>query len=138
MVITANPEMIVLGVTGKVFLENKTINEAKKLYDRGPNYFIKQVAKDYELSFASKVTKTLSTVKHLIIPFLIVWIISFMVSAYTGVMNLPFKIFPLIIAFLLCLVEYLKYKLSYITLIKCLIKITLYFLTMLFFVIIVL
>lgn len=136
MAITANPEMIVLGVTGKVFLENKSIDEAKKLYDRGPNYFIKQVAKDYELSFASKITKTLSAIKNLIIPFLIVWIISFMVSAYTGVMNLPFKIIPLIIAFFLCLIETLKYKLSYISLTKGLIKIFLYFLTMVIFVII--
>ncbi len=136
MAITANPEMIVLGVTGKVFLENKSIDEAKKLYDRGPNYFIKQIAKDYELSFASKITKTLSAIKNLIIPFLIVWIISFMVSAYTGVMNLPFKIIPLIIAFFLCLIETLKYKLSYISLTKGLIKIFLYFLTMVIFVII--
>ena len=136
MAITANPEMIVLGVTGKVFLENKSINEAKKLYDRGPSYFIKQVAKDYELSFASKVTKSLSIIKNLIMPLLIVWIISFMISIYTGVMNLPFKIFPLIITFLLCLIEALKYKLSYISLTKCLIKIFLYFLTMVIFVII--
>ena len=136
MAITANPEMIVLGVTGKVFLENKSINEAKKLFERGPSYFIKQVAKDYELSFASKVTKSLSITKNLIMPLLIVWIISFMISIYTGVMNLPFKIFPLIITFLLCLIETLKYKLSYISLTKCLIKIFLYFLTMVIFVII--
>lgn len=136
MAITANPEMIVLGVTGKVFLENKSINEAKKLFERGPSYFIKQVAKDYELSFASKVTKSLSIIKNLIMPLLIVWIISFMISIYTGVMNLPFKIFPLIITFLLCLIETLKYKLSYISLTKCLIKIFLYFLTMVIFVII--
>lgn len=136
MTITANPEMIVLGVTGKVFLENKSIDEAKKLYDRGPNYFIKQVSKDYELSFASKITKTLSVVKHLISPFLIVWLVSFMVSVYMGEANLPFKIMPLIITFLLCLMECLKYKLSYINLSKCLIKISLYFLTMILFVII--
>lgn len=138
MAITANPEMIVLGVTGKVFLENKSINEAKKLFEKGPSYFIKQVSKDYELSFASKVTKSLSVTKHLIIPLLIVWIISFMISVYTGVINLPFKIFPLIIVFLLCIIETLKYKLSYISLTKCLVKIFLYFITMLFFVIIIL
>ena len=136
MAITANPEMIVLGVTGKVFLENKTFDEAKKLYDRGPSYFIKQVSKDYELSFASKITKTLSAVKYLISPFLIVWLVSFMVSVYMGEMNLPFKIIPLIITFLLCLIEALKYKLAYVSLSKSLIKISLYFLTMVLFVII--
>ena len=138
MAITANPEMIVIGVTGKVFLENKSITEAKKLFEKGPGNFIKQVSKDYELSFASKVTKTLSVVKHLIIPLSIVWIGSFMVSAYTGVMNLPFKIIPLIITFLLCLIETLKYKLSYISFLKCLVKIILYILCTLLYILILL
>ena len=135
MAITSNPEMIVIGVTGKVFLEDKSLSEAKKLYDRGPNYFIKQVAKDYDLSFASKITKTLSAIKYLIPPLLIVWLVSFMVSVYIGQANLPFKILPLIITFFLCLIEMLKYKLSYIGFLKCFLKICLYFITMLFFVI---
>ena len=137
MAITANPEMIVLGVTGKVFLENKSINEAKKLFEKGPNNFIKQVSKDYELSFASKVTKTLSAVKYLISPFLIIWLVSFMVCVYMGEMNLPFKIIPLIIVYFLCLMETLKYKLTYISLFKCLLKIILYLISIIIFILIV-
>ncbi len=137
MALTSNPEMITLGVTGKVYLEEKSIEEVNKLFLLSPDKFICKIAEDKELSFVSKMTKSLSFVKYLTIPMILIWTISLLVSLGQNTMILPFKIFFLIIMFLLILQEVLKYKLYYTSRLIFIFKTGIYILSSIIFCIIV-
>lgn len=137
MALTSNPEMITLGVTGKVYLEEKSIEEVNKLFHLGPDKFIQKIAEDKDLSFISKMTKSLSFLKYLTIPMIFIWAISLLISLGQKTMILPFKIFPLIIMFLLTLQEVLKYKLYYTSRLTFIFKAGIYILASIIFCIIV-
>ncbi|MBQ8293518.1 MAG: hypothetical protein IJX78_06960 [Bacilli bacterium] len=127
MALFANPEMITLGVTGKVFLEDKELGEAKKLFLAGPSKFVKKIMEDSDLRFVRKMMKSASAIKFLIIPLVVLWVITLMVSLYQVSLNLPFKILPLIIMFLATINETLKYKLATTKSISYFVKILIYF-----------
>ena len=126
MVLTYNPEMITLGVTGKLFLENKSYEEAKQMYLEGPKQFLSNVYKQPDILFVARLTKGLSFVKNIILPFIIIWFITCVVVLITNKINIPFKIIPLIIMNLLVLKDSLRYKLMYLNFSSYIIRIILY------------
>lgn len=133
MSLASNPEMIALGVTGKVFLEDKNTEEVSRLFDLGPNKFMEKIAEDKELRFVSKMTKSLSFIKYLIIPIVCLWVISVLIFLGQEKLFIWIKILPFIIMFLLTLQEVIKYKLSYISNLMLVFKIGLYIISSIIF-----
>ncbi len=128
MAIYANPEMIILGVTGKVFLEKMDLLSAQKMYNAGTRKFLENVAKDKDLNFLVKVMKSLSTIKYLINPMIVLWLVTCIVAIFQRRINLPFKIIFLLIMCLFILKDTLKHKLVSLTTINYFLRITCYLL----------
>ena len=137
MVLTSNPEMIALGVTGKLYLENKNFDEAKNMYLEGPKKFLNHVYGQSDLLFITRLTKSLSFIKNLILPLTIVWLITCSVVLITNKLNLPFKIIPLIIMNLLIIKDSLRYKLMYLNSGFYILRIIIYLISCLIFLFIV-
>lgn len=121
-----NPEMVAVGVTGKVFIEDKTCDEVMKIYKEGSKQFLKQIYKQQDLRFISRMIKALSIIEALIIPLLIVWLITIVVFLITKELKAIVRIIPLITIFLLTLKESLKYKLMRSSYLTYLLKVLIY------------
>ena len=115
VVFRTNPEMVALGVSGKLFLEDKTYEEAKQLFEEGPKQFLRQIYKQNDIRFVSKLTKTLSFLEALIIPLFISWIIILGIYLITNNLQTIFRIVSLGIIFILTLKESIKCKLMRIS-----------------------
>ena len=115
VVFRTNPEMVALGVSGKLFLEDKTYEEAKQLFEEGPKHFLRQIYKQNDIRFVSKLTKTLSFLEALIIPLFISWIIILGIYLITNNLQTIFRIASLGIIFILTLKESIKCKLMRIS-----------------------
>lgn len=115
IVFKTNPEMVALGVTGKIFLEDKTYEEAKQLFEAGPKQFLKQIYKQQDISFVSRLTKILSFLEAFLIPLLITWMITLGIYLITNRLEILFRVISLVSIFILTLRDSLKYKLMRIS-----------------------
>ncbi len=134
MILTYNPEMIILGITGKITLLQMSEVEALKYFDDGTRLFMKIVKNNKDFKENYWLMKRLSTIKIILIIFIIMLGISIVPILLTKQINWFFKIIPLIILSLLALKSFYQYQLNYCSFRQLLKKLGLYLLLLLFFI----
>jgi len=109
--IQINPEMIVLGTSGKVLLESTSETDAHKLFEQGPYEFIKNIEKCKKISKKNTLSIT-NLILTSIIPLVIVaMIILGIVDLVNQRVSLALKILPLVSFGLVLLREVIKHAL---------------------------
>ena len=121
VVFQTNPEMIIIGVSGKTYLENMNEDDAYKLFLEGSTKFVNCVEKSSHLERSNALSFVYMVLNALLPLTVIGFIIWGIITTIKGEYTLSFKIAPLIIALLEGVRELIRYKLKYSNILKLII-----------------